>query len=273
MTSQSQKPDPNPQAKTHLNYNWRPWSPQIWSQLEKSLELTLKETPKGQKPVAAFDADGTLWDTDLGEAFFRYQIAHAGLKNLPADPWKHYADWKVSGDPRPAYLWLAQISKGCSLKQVRTWAQEAVKKNAPTPIFPDQQKWISMLLKNNVEVFVVTASVKWAVEPGAQLLGIDESHVLGVETAVENGLLTDKAAGYMTYKEGKPEALLQVIKGRKPFFCSGNSTGDTALLKAATHAALALGAARPDSHGEDLYHSELGLREEARKHNWLIHEF
>lgn len=251
----------------------KPWSKEIWSQLEQSLEETLKETPRGQKPVAAFDADGTLWDTDLGEAFFRYQIAHAGLKDLPPDPWKHYAEWKVSGDPRPAYLWLAQISKGCSLKQVRTWAQESVDKNSPLPIFLDQKKWISILLENNVEVFVVTASVKWAVEPGAALLGIDQAHVLGVETAVENGIVSDRAAGYMTYKEGKPESLLKVTQGQKPFFCSGNSTGDTALLKAASKTALALGAARPDSHGEDLYTSELGLREEARKHNWLIHEF
>lgn len=253
--------------------SWKPWSKEIWSRLEQSLEQVLQETPRGQKPVAAFDADGTLWDTDLGEAFFRYQIAHSGLKGLPTDPWKHYADWKVSGDPRPAYLWLAQISKGCSLKQVRTWAREAVQKNSPTPIFPDQKKWVSMLLENKVEVFVVTASVKWAVEPGAELLGIGFDHVLGVETAVENGILSDQAAGYMTYKEGKPEALLQVINGRKPFFCSGNSTGDTALLRSATKTALALGAARPDTHGEDLYNSEQGLREEARKQNWLIHEF
>ena len=119
----------------------------------------------------------------------------------------------------------------------------------------------------------MTASIKWAVEPGAKRLGLDFDHVLGVETAVDNGVLTDKAAGYMTYKEGKPAALLQVLGGRRPFFCSGNSTGDTALLACATHAALAVGAARPETHGEDLYKSEVGLREAAKKQGWLIHEF
>lgn len=249
------------------------WSAATWKSLESSLEKVLSETPKGQRPLAAFDADGTLWDTDLGENFFKFQIEHCGLKNLPPDPWSHYVKWKESGDPRPAYLWLGQISQGHSLLQVQKWAEQAVQKYNPLPVFSDQKKWIDLLLKNNVEIFVVTASIKWAVEPGAKRLGLDYEQVLGVETAVENGVLTDKAAGYMTYKEGKPAALLQVTGGRRPFFCSGNSTGDTALLASATHAALAVGAARPETHGEDLYQSEVGLREAAKKQGWLIHEF
>ncbi len=256
-----------------MQKTWKPWPKELWTKLELALESALSEAKPGERPVAAFDADGTLWDTDLGEAFFRYQIKYSNLPGLPADPWQHYNNWKHNGDPRPAYLWLAQISRGCSLSQVQQWAEEAVVKNSPLPIFPDQEKWVSLLLKNNIEVFVVTASVKWAVEPGARRLGINSDHVLGVETQVQNGILTDQAAGYMTYKQGKPAALLEILKGRRPFFCSGNSTGDTALLMSATKVQLALGAARPDTHGEDLYTSEVGLRDEAKKNGWLIHEF
>lgn len=256
-----------------MQKTWKPWPREIWTKLESALESALREAKSGEPPVAAFDADGTLWDTDLGEAFFRYQIENSGLKTLPPDPWKHYCTWKESGDPRPAYLWLAQISKGQTLKQVREWAEQAVVAISPLPIFPDQKKWISMLIENKVKIFIVTASVKWAVEPGALRLGLTANDVLGVEVAVNNGILGEEAAGYMTYKEGKPAALLDILKGRKPFFCAGNSTGDTALLDIATKVPLALGAARPDTHGEDLYKSELGLREQAKKKGWLIHEF
>ena len=66
---------------------------------------------------AAFDADGTLWDNDLGEQFFQYQIDHAELPSLQGlDPWEHYNNEKQK-HPQMAYLWLAQISQGQSFSR------------------------------------------------------------------------------------------------------------------------------------------------------------
>lgn len=250
---------------------YKNWSDLIWQNLKSALKEE-KASVSGGPPIAAFDADGTLWHTDLGENFFRYQIAHSGLKDLPPDPWEHYSKWKSSGDPRPAYLWLAQINKGRKFSEVQAWAKQAVETLTPLPVFEEQRKWIEILLNEGVEVFVVTASVKWAVEPAAKRLGIDEKHVLGVETAVDNGVVTDRAHGFMTYREGKPSALLKVTGGRRPFFASGNTGGDTALLESATRVRLAV-RTNPSIQSDELIASEGSLFKEATQKGWLTHEF
>jgi len=228
-----------------------------------------QELKNHSRAIAAFDADGTLWDIDMGESFFKWQINNCDLSDLPADPWKHYRDWKASGDPRPAYLWLAQINSGISLAQVREWAEQAVQSLEPLPIFEDQKKLIEWLLQNKVEVFVVTASVKWAVEPGAKRLGLDFEHVLGVATETKNHLVTKSQDGLITYKEGKAEALLQKTK-QKPFLACGNTTGDLALLQSASQIAMAVGAA---PQGHELFATEEKLRQKAIKQGWMIHQF
>ncbi len=246
---------------------YKSFSPQFWEQLSKALDQELKTN---SNPVAAFDADGTLWDIDLGESFFKWQIKNSQLPNMPADPWKYYRDWKNSGDPRPAYLWLAQINQDQKLEQVHAWAEAAAKSLEPLPIFPDQQKLIHWLLKNKVQVYIITASIKWAVEPGAQRLGLRFQDVLGVVTKVEDGVVTDHQDGMITYREGKPAALLEKTKGRKPFFACGNTMGDFALLESATRLQLAVGAA-PEGH--ELFATEEKLREEAKSRNWFVHRF
>ncbi len=242
-----------------------------WSEIEQQIKVGLAAELKSghDRPVAAFDADGTLWNADLGEAFFKYQLAHHLIKDLPPNPWEHYRQWKESGDPRPAYLWLAQINKGVPIAEVRNWAEAAVKSHSPLPIFPQQQKLIEYFLSQNVEVYIITASVSWAVEPGARRLGLANENVIGVCTKVVNGLVSEVQDGSITYREGKLQALLNRTGGRKPFFASGNTMGDFALLEG-SKLRLAVGAATP---GEELFATEEKLRQEALARNWMIHQF
>lgn len=251
---------------------YKKWSDQIWRNLKQALKeekAALEGT--GHRPVAAFDADGTLWHTDLGENFFRYEIDHCALPGLPPDPWGHYQKNKEI-DPKAAYLWLAQINSGQSLTQVKEWAEKALGVYQEVPLFPDQQHWIEILLNENVEVFIVTASVKWAVEPMARRLGLSEDQVIGIETAVVDGQVTDTAAGFMTYREGKAEAILEKTRNRKPFFCAGNTPGDLALLSTASRVALAVRTS-PEKQSQELIESEGLLRVEAERRGWLLHEF
>ncbi len=246
---------------------YKEYSKDIWNHIEQSVEAALKIHPR---PVAAFDADGTLWDIDLGETFFQHQIEKK-LVPLPENPWDHYHELKKkNNDPREAYLWLAQLNKGVSLTKVREWAQQAVTEAQPIPVFQEQQKLIEFLLGKNVEVFIVTASVKWAVEPGAQLVGLDSDHVIGIETKVQSSLVSDQQKGIITYRQGKVDALLERTGGRKPFLSAGNTTGDLQLLQAATHVALAVSAA---SREDALFKTEMELQEQAKKNSWLSHRF
>lgn len=250
-----------------MSAKYQDYSEDVWKQIERSLA----EVKKTQAEVyAAFDADGTLWDTDLGENFFKYQIRNKLFACPYPDPWRHYRDWKEGGDPRPAYLWLAQVNAGQPLQVVRSWAESAVQEFSELPVFPAQKKLIQWLMKEGVKVYVVTASIRWAVEPGALRLGISHDQVLGVETAIKNGIVTDEAAGFMTYKEGKPSALLTVTKGVRPFLASGNTRGDHALLESATHIRLAVTATEPE---QELYPAEQELQNAALEKGWIRHRF
>lgn len=254
--------------------NFKSFSSSIWTQIEAAL---VAEKKIRANPVAAFDADGTLWATDLGEAYFKYQISKNLLpdvfKNYP-DPWRHYRDWKESGDPRPAYLWLAQIHQGHPLSKVRDWAEENVRAMEPLPIFPEQKKLIRYFLDQGVSVYVVTASVAWAVEPGAARLGVPQHQVLGVRTSTPGDIVTSTQDGPITYREGKLKALLEATGGVSPFFASGNTMGDFSLLEGAG-LKLAVCSTSPQ---EELFQAEQDLQTKAadlQRINplWMSHKF
>lgn len=243
------------------------FAPDIWDQINKTLDSVLKQDPR---PIAAFDADGTLWDTDLGEAYFSYLIENK-LVPLPNEPWEHYQTMKKDpAGPGKAYLWLAQILKGVPLKTAQEWAVSSVRELRPLPYFPEQKKLIELFLSKGVEIYIVTASVKWAVEPGAEIFGLSPSQVIGIESEVVGGLITDRQKGLITHHQGKPDALLQKTNGKAPFFSSGNTMGDWHLLEAATHLKMAVTATRPDDR---LFKTEQELQNKSKSLGWLTHRF
>lgn len=244
---------------------YKAYSKEIWDRINTALDYALA---KDAEPVAAFDADGTMWDTDLGEAFFHYQIDNK-LVPLPSDPWSHYQELKKQ-DPAVAYLWLAQINQGQKLEVVQQWAEAAVKDLSPVPVFEEQKKIVDLFKSKGVKIYIVTASIKWAVEPGAKLLGLDSHSVIGIETTIENGLVTAKQKGVITYQMGKLEALLEHTEGKKPFFASGNTMGDFQLLNAASSLAMAVSAANQDDR---LFKAENDLQKIAEQKAWLHHRF
>jgi phosphoserine phosphatase len=199
--------------------------------LQKLLQALTDRRPQG-KAVAAFDADGTLWDIDMGETFFDYVIKHR-LVPLPEDPWKHYFGMQEEVSKEAAYLWLAQIFNGVPLKQVRQWAKESVAAAQPVPVFEMQKKIIRHLQTLGVDVYIVTASIKWAVEPAAELVGLTPDQVLGIETEVTDGVVGMKQKGILTYREGKALKIVEA-SGLTPYFCSGNTEGDLELLQSAS---------------------------------------
>ncbi|MES2854669.1 MAG: HAD family hydrolase, partial [Bdellovibrionota bacterium] len=221
--------------------------------------------------VAGFDADNTLWDSDAGETFFDWQIRHSGL-DLPADPWAHYKALKKP-DPRVGYVWLAQINAGRTLEQVREWARACFREKSPWPVYESQKKFVARLRDAGFEVFIVTASIKWAVEPFADLVGVDYDHVLGIETEVVNGIVTDKPVLPMTWREGKASGLMTRTGGVAPAIASGNTYGDSFLLAAATHFRLAVSTQPDTDRGSGLWEEEEKLRLEATQKSWPLHRF
>ncbi len=244
------------------------FSPALWSKLERELETAVRET-KGHR-IATFDADGTLWDADAGETFFDWQIRNCALPAFKGlDPWQKYRDLK-NPDPRVGYVWLAQISKGASLNEVRSWAATCFREHQPWPVFDSQRLLIEKLRSLDFEIFVVTASIKWAVEPVAALVGIDFDHVIGIETEVVNGIVTDIVKPPITWRDGKAVGLLARTGGVRPILAAGNTYGDIALLELATHVRLAL--STQESAG-GLFDEETKLVEHAVRETWNVHPF
>ena len=250
---------------------FKDYSHDVWSKIDEAITQAKKSDPS---PVAAFDADGTLWNTDLGEMFFKYKISQK-LVPLPTDPWEHYHQLKKkNNDPREAYVWLAQIMNGVPIKTVREWAKAGVQKNAPIPVFPEQKKLIQKLIQAGVQVYIVTASIKWAVEPGSHLVGLNDDNVIGITTEIVDGKVTAKSNGIITYRQGKADAILQATNGKRPFLASGNSIGDYELLASATHLRLCVSGTSPDE--TELFASEKKLFDAAKKTNqpeWVFHYF
>ena len=243
------------------------FSPQLWDHLSTTLRKAAAEA-SGPK-IAAFDADGTLWDSDACETFFNWEITRAGLKNLPEDPWHYYESTKKI-DPIKAYVWLAQINEGVPLAQVREWAKACFDEQADWPVFESQRRLIGLLRELDFEIYVVTASIKWAVEPLAARLGIDHDHVLGITTALVDGKVGMETVYPVTWREGKAEGLLKATGGVRPILASGNTLGDIALIATATHVPLAL--TTQDEAG-GLFTEEEKLAQEADARGWLRHKF
>jgi len=245
-----------------------PFTDELFEELKKQVLAAMENNPGPH--YAAFDADGTLWDSDLGEQFFQYQIDNCKLPRLQeVDPWEYYETTKASNPP-DAYLWLAQISAGQTLDQVRQWAKQSIEQSGAR-VFESQKKMIKWLQDQGVEVLIVTASIQWAVEPAGQLAGIPFSHVMGIQTRVDsNGIVTDEQSGPITWRQGKAEALLERTKGVKPIFCAGNTLGDIALIDSSVGAKLCV---QTQIKENGLFLEERKLREHAQKNDWPIHHF
>lgn len=239
--------------------------------LEKmqAIQTRVREALKqGANPVAAFDADGTLWKCDMGENFFQYKIEN-NLVQLPSDPWGEYNRMKQESHPA-AYLWLAQILEGKDISEVRKWAKAALGKFQPeVPVFPWMKELISFLKAEGVKVHIVTASITWAVEPAAHLLGVAFEDVIGIETYVRGGSVTTEQKGPISYREGKVEALLARTAAKKPVLAAGNTLGDLALLESATHVQLVNVSDTKEEHN---YGTEQELLAIGKKRGWFIHE-
>lgn len=234
------------------------------------IEASLQRRVKQNTPLfAAFDADGTLWDTDGGENFFQYQVENQ-VCDLPNNPMNYYKELKkLNADPRTAYMWLAQICSGYPIQVVRAWADQALSRYSSVPIFRGSFELIDLLHKYHVNIFVITASTTWAIEPMAALLKIPRKNVLGFETEIADSIVTLNPIFRSPYKEGKATAFLAASKGAKPFLCAGNTLGDLELINLSEEFRIVIHGANPQS---ELGQKELELVTHAQKKNWSIFE-
>ena len=262
----------------HKNTSSYPWTPNpsptkeipsaLVSKIKQQVTCTMAQTTGPH--YAAFDADGTLWDNDLGESFFKYQMNHRRIPSLQGmDAWKFYENLKKT-QPIRSCLWLGQICQGFQLHEIRNWATQALEKTQ-IQVFQCQKEIIAWLKEQGVEVFIVTGSTQWSVEPAAELVGLPRENVLGVQTQLDSrGRLTDQPRGPITWCQGKAKALLARTQNVAPIFCSGNTPGDQHLLDISLTSPMAI---QTQVKNNVLGQEEQQLRDYAIKKGWHAHHF
>ncbi len=219
--------------------------------------------PRADK-LACFDADGTLWNEDIGEAFFRWLAAGGLLPGLgahrdPSEVWEEY-EARVKKNRTEGYGWAVQVMAGLTEADVHKWSRQMA---IAWPNYrPAMVGLIRGLAEVGYEVWLVSASNYWIIHASAPHVGVDPTRVLGIRVEVERGNLTHTLVHPVTCNAGKVEAIKKYM-GRTPDLVVGDSMGDLEMLESAK---LPLVVGRTDKQGAELL-------QVAAKRGWATHLF
>ncbi len=216
--------------------------------------------PTGGRRVAAFDADGTLWYDDIGEAFARWLVEGDLLKAVHKDVfWDEY-ERRVAESRIEGYTWVIQVMAGLQEADVQLWCRQMA------AAWPNYRKamigLIAGLQGEGFETWIVSASNRWIVHAGAPHVGIPQDKVLGIETQVTDGKLTTRPVYPRPCNQGKVDAIQKHI-GVKPVFAFGDSMGDFEML---AYAEQPLVVGRRDLGDNELVR-------QASPRGWPVHRF
>ena len=214
--------------------------------------------------MAAFDADGTLWSRDVGEAFLRHAGEAGFLLKWPkgAAVWEEYERRLATGNLPHAFELCVTAFEGLFDAEVAQFAREFVDPQWNGHIFPDMRDLVRSLHKAEAEVWVVSASPSWCVVPGAALLGIPQARVIAARPALgSSGLVQGTLAAPMPTFDEKVTQLVAAAR-RGPHLAAGNSEYDYALLESARAISLLV---NPPADG--------GWRSRKNGASWLVQTF
>jgi len=206
-----------------------------WPLLERSLDAdhlaSVRAVIDGPPGIAAFDADGTLWDGDVGEALLEV-LGPSGklVAPHPPNPFAEYAR-RLELDPADGFGYATAVMAGMTEAAVTAEA-ERIFGRFHDRFFPPVRELLDGLRERGWEIFLVSASNRWSIAPGARALGVPLDHVLAVDVEVEAGRLTDRVCQPVPTLAGKPE-LVRRHAGRAPDLACGNSRLDLPLLESA----------------------------------------
>ncbi len=204
--------------------------------------------------VAAFDADGTLWREDVGEAFLRHLVG-IGWVRLPdgRDPYEAY-ERAVERDKRSGYAYAAQLQAGLDEAEVAAEAERFARSWVPRRLVRAALELRAACVESGLRPVVVSASPLPIVRAAAPLAGF--SDFAGIAVRVRDSHFTAEVLDPVTYAEGKVQAAARF--GPLIVACGDSLAGDLPLLSAARVAAVVA-----PSTGSP-------LRDEALRRGWPI---
>ena len=230
-----------------------------------NLKMRITEALKNPKtnPIAAFDADGTLWFSDVGRDFYDFQIKHDYFPQGTSYTWEDYNAIEAKGLEH-GLTWLGRILAGEDLENLRQKVT-LFNKEYPPNYVNEQKELIKFLKEQGVRVMIVTASISWTIEAAALEFDIPPEDIVGIRTKLDDNVITDKVHYPISWAEGKVDALLEATGGKKPFLASGNTTSDMFMVDMATDLKLVIHGSKP---GDMIYDSEVKAVSMAKEKGW-----
>lgn len=192
------------------------WSASTHAALQALIDRPVSST-LGRSPVAAFDADGTLWSGDAYGAFSSVLVREHLIDGSAA---AHIEHEYSRSEAQVRKRWLLEsltLFGGLRLEQMQAAAEEAwVSCGGPgesrglrDTLRPEMANLVRCLRQAGWRVLMVTASPAEAVLRGAQELGIPEGDVFAIRLETDAGTVTGRPSAVMplTWREGKARAL------------------------------------------------------------------
>ena len=201
--------------------------------------------PRGAPCLLAFDADGTLWDGDVGFDLFDALMATRGAREDALDALEREAEEfevHAPGDandvatalfaaygehryPEPrAFAMMAWAFAGYRQDELHEFVAQVLRRNnLEARVHAELAPILAWATAEGVETMVVSASPRAVVVAGVALLGIPPERVLAMTPAIEDGRIAPRLAGPIVYAEGK----LDVLRAARPSAALIGAFGDT----------------------------------------------
>jgi len=230
---------------------------------------TIPLDKKDNRPIAAFDVDGTLTWADSFVLFLRFVAGRFGFVVKMVQLMPIFLAYRLGGVPRSAvkektlHVFLAGMSAEAYLARCRAFAQTIY----PIIARPDAVARLRAHLGVRDQVALVSASLRDYLVAWAEELGVD--HVLASEVEIVDGRLTGRLSGDNCWGPGKLAAI-QANFGATPLVAAyGDSRGDKEMLAAAQNPSFRIFEEAPRNRILQLFSLEAGNHMELRLTNRL----
>ena len=156
-----------------------------------------------------------------------------------------YFDQIASGEVVKACADIVRLFAGYTPDEVRALARATFEAEFSSPIgtrrlgvravpggarfIRESVDLIGALAERHFDIWVVSGSNKWSVEPVFQRFGIPADRIIGIDLEVRDGLLTDRAEVPVPIRAGKIDALLRRTRV-VPLLAASDSKNDIPLL-------------------------------------------
>ena len=187
----------------------------------------------GERPIVAFDFDGTLTTHDSFTAFLRWKAKPLGFFLGLTALLPHLLAYGVHGDRgRLKAAAVARFLGGMPLEALTEDAEAFAARFAPSMLRPDALRAWNRWRERGAEMVIVTASPEITIQPFARALGADR--LIGTRLATKDGRITGRFDGPNCRGPEKVARLQAVFgDGVKLAAAYGDTSGDREMLRIA----------------------------------------